>query len=120
MTRYSTFASDNARNISAKFRFIEGLGVEDPCGFRDLPLKIEPLRRRHPEHVFIDRRLFAELVLANGDVPTLTHPSMIPEPENGHSFRYLSPTHAASSAVSASPIFAAASTCRGLRWPSST
>src|SRR5438128_8044155 len=65
ITRYSAFSSDNARNISAKWRFIECACEEYPGVLGDLPLKIETLGRSHAQHGFIDLRLFADRVLLN-------------------------------------------------------
>src|SRR3954454_23131981 len=69
--RYSAFASDNADNISTKFRFTPVRILQRPRILRNLPHHRDPLARR--EVAVVVFRLFAELELPHGPVGAVGH-----------------------------------------------
>src|ERR1051325_427764 len=78
MMRYSAPASDNASNISTKWRFIKGLALPRPNGFCNFPDGFDALAWRHATVHFIDERLLAHLVLLQRDVGPFGHAHIIP------------------------------------------
>src|SRR6476659_1891383 len=95
-TRKSTPAADNSRNISAKSGAKRCWLIRPPHHLGQLPGKFDPLAGSHPPRLFVDDRLFAELVFPHRYVPSRHVANYIP--------RYTRRTHAASSSsLTASP-----------------